>query len=56
MFEASDLKYSINDFETILRGDKQKTSNERFNKKARNFLNILRAMVKQDLFFFHLVD
>ncbi len=38
---AKDVKYSLNDFETIIRGDIQKTRNEEFNKKYRALLEHL---------------
>lgn len=31
--KSGDVKHSLNDFETIIRGDKQKTRNEKFNEK-----------------------
>ena len=43
MFSSSDLKYSLNDFETILRGDKKSTSNEKFNQKYLELLKHLEA-------------
>ncbi|MGO4530429.1 AIPR family protein [Paenibacillus sp. 2TAF8] len=33
MFSATELKYTLNDFETILRGDKKSTTNDKFNLK-----------------------
>ncbi|MGW7163310.1 AIPR family protein [Paenibacillus taichungensis] len=41
MINATELKQSLNDFETILRGDKKKTSNERFNRKYAELLTHL---------------
>ncbi len=40
--KAHDVKYSLNDFETILRGDKSKNDNENFNRQYAALLEHLR--------------
>lgn len=40
--KAHDVKYSLNDFETIIRGDRKKTENEKFNQSYEALLEHLR--------------
>ncbi|WP_068616791.1 AIPR family protein [Paenibacillus tuaregi] len=41
MFKSQELKYSINDFETMLRGHRKSTTNVKFNEKYKSLLEHL---------------
>jgi tetratricopeptide (TPR) repeat protein len=49
--KSKDVKYSLNDFETIIRGDKQKTRNEKFNKSYESLLEHLKKNGKVKFIF-----